>query len=239
MAEHHHFVREDGSVIDVAWTDRADGDFHIDASPHALAQRRQGVMAGSWAVVRQVHGNAVVGASDALASSELLEADGIVTSVSDQPIAVQGADCAPVALITNRGPIGVAHAGWRGLACGIVESLANALGARSNQLGERVVIDRAVVGPVICPACYEFGETDLARVVDALGESVRASTRTGTPALDMRAGLVSAFDAVGVSTVDFVGGCPACEETGFSHRGRSDTERHCLVARLVSGSLTS
>ena len=228
MAEHHHFVRSDGRIIDVAWTNTNDGDFHIDSPRRGLAERRAEVMAGRWAVVRQVHGSAVVDASAALLADVPVEADGIVTAAIDQPISVQGADCAPIAFITASGPIGVAHAGWRGLASGIVQSVTERLAQQGG------MVESAVIGPVICTDCYEFGANDLDAVAAELGDQVRATTADGSPALDMRAGLIAAFDAVDVTNVSFVAGCPSCDNTGFSHRARSEKERHCLVARLTS-----
>lgn len=226
MAEQHTILREDGSIVDVVWTDRADGDFHVQSSPEALTENRARVMNGPWATVRQIHGNRVVDAATALATQELVEADAIVTDQAFQPISVQGADCAPIALITDRGAIGVAHAGWRGLLDGVVESAVIELER------DGVKVERAIIGPVICTACYEFGSTDLDSVAAELGDDVRGETASGTPALNMRAGIVSAFDKVDVMDVQFVGGCPACDSTGFSHRMNGDTERHCLVAQL-------
>ena len=228
MAEYHHFVREDGTVVNVAWTTRSDGDFHVDNAD--VAARRSAVMAGPWAVVRQVHGNAVADAADCLAGGVLVEADGIVTSQMSQPISVQGADCAPIAFITNRGPIGVAHAGWRGLAAGVIRSVTERLA------GWDATVEKAIIGPVICTDCYEFGSDDLDHVASELGDEVRATTKEGTPALDMSAGIVAAFDAVDVGEVLFVGGCSACGGRGFSHRARHERERHCLVAQILPAS---
>ena len=226
MADYHHILRSDGTSVEIALTDPSDGNFHIDDPDGGLVERRRAVMEGTWAAVRQVHGSDVVDASDALATSELVPADGLISGSIDQPISVQGADCAPIAFITESGPIGVAHAGWRGLAAGIVSETSHAL----KPAGGTTVA--AIVGPVICSNCYEFGSSDLDEVASKLGDLVRAETATGTPALDMRAGITAAFDRVGVTDVSFVGGCPSCDRTGFSHRARQDPERHCLVARV-------
>lgn len=227
MASRLWFVRSGGLAVEVAWTDPSDGDFHIDGPAVELDERRSRVMDGAWAVARQVHGSSVVDSAEVMAASTAPEADGIITEHPGQPISVQGADCAPIAFITNAGPIGVAHAGWRGLAEGVISEMSDQLNARN------ATIEHAVVGPVICTDCYEFGDSDLDHVAGQLGDVVRATTPTGTPALDMRAGIIAAFDEIDVTSVDFVGGCPACDDTGFSHRARSNVERHCLVARLV------
>ncbi|MFT7473421.1 MAG: YfiH family protein [Verrucomicrobiales bacterium] len=224
----HHFIRADGSVVEVGTTDRDDGDFHIDAEPVALESRRADVMPGRWAVVRQVHGTSVADASSIRAGAALApEADAIITDLVDQPIAVQGADCAPIAFITDRGPIAVAHAGWRGLINGVVRSVVEELAAR----GARV--ERAIIGPVIGPECYEFGAADLVEVETRLGSDVRGVTSSGSPALDMRAAITKSFADAGVDDVQFVAGCTACANSGFSHRARKETQRHAVVARIV------
>jgi len=223
VARYLNLSRSDGTVLELAFTDREDGDFHIDAEPVGLAERRRAVMPGEWAVVRQVHGATVVAANPA----EAPEADGVFTVDVDQPIAVQGADCAPIALVGDSGPIGVVHAGWRGLAAGVIDSMVAAL----REAG--AMVDTAIVGPVIGPECYEFGAEDLDEVARALGDVVRGQTSNGTPALDLAAGIRAACARAGINSVEFVGGCTACTWDGFSHRARQEMGRHALAARLI------
>lgn len=224
MSRAHHFIRSDESIVEVCTTDRSDGDFHLRSDPDGLRARRHGVMPGEWATVDQVHGAEVV-VGDPRVSPR---ADAVVTSEANQPIAVQGADCAPIAFITDRGPVGVAHAGWRGLAAGVISATVR----RLSEGGGATTC--AVVGPVICPDCYEFGADDLDVVADALGEGVRSVTATGTPALDLRAAITGALAECGVDDVRFVAGCTACGDVGFSHRARHESERHALVARIIA-----
>lgn len=226
VSKAHHYIREDGTVVEVCTTERDDGDFHLQSSRAGLVSRRAAVMSGPWAVAKQVHGARIVDADPAVA----VEADALITSEVGQPIAVQGADCAPIAFITDHGPVAVAHAGWRGLAAGIIGETIG----RLRQDGAETQC--AIVGPTIGPECYEFGADDLDRVASLLGDDVRSETSAGTPALDLRAAITSAFAEHDVDDVRFVAGCTACEGTGFSHRARGDQERHALVARIVLGS---
>ena len=220
-----HWQRSDGNLVEVVVTTRPDGDFHIDAEREALAARRDSVLAGPWSVIRQVHGSTVVEADPAAAP----EADGVFTDVVGQVIAVQGADCSPIAFITSEGPIGVVHAGWRGLAAGVIGQMATALTDRG------AVIERVVVGPTICVDCYEFGTEDLDAVADALGESVRATTSSGTPALDLMAGIELSCEAHGLGPVETMGGCTSCEaDKFFSHRARKEPQRHALAMRIAT-----
>ena len=151
-------------------------------------------------------------------------ADAAVTAVSDAVLAVHTADCAPIALVAEAGAVAVAHAGWRGLADGVVAATVDELGALAPG---RV---RALVGPLIGPECYEFGVDDLQRVMDRLGPDVAGRTAAGTPALDLPTGVRRALAAAGVDDVAFVGGCTACGEDAFSHRARGDGGRQAVLA---------
>lgn len=217
--------RSDGSTIELALTILADGDLHIDTDHAVLIERRARIMDGEWAVIRQVHGTTIV---DAAADARVLEADGIVTEEIGRPIAVHGADCAPVAFVTNSGPFGLAHVGWRGLHAGIVEAMVDRLAASGAS------VDRIIIGSAIGPECYEFGEADLDTVATKYGDEVRAVTTDGRPALDLRAGIARAAAHVEIEDVLHIGGCTACERAGFSHRARKDVGRHALVARIVA-----
>lgn len=223
MSHGHHYIREDGTVVEVCTTDRLDGNFDLHAEMEGLASRRSVVMPGTWAVAKQVHGAHVVEA-DPLATPE---ADALITSEVGQPIAVQGADCAPIAFITDGGPVAVAHAGWRGLAAGVIDATIK----RLREEGARTQC--AVVGPTIGPECYEFGADDLDHVASLLGDDVRGSTSSGAPALDLRSAITSAFANHDVIDVRFVAGCTACEGAGFSHRARGEAARHALAARIL------
>ena len=77
------------------------------------------------------------------------EADAAVTTVTGAVLAVHTADCAPIALVADGGGVAVAHAGWRGLADGVVAAAVDEL-----QIVATGPI-RAFVGPLIGPECYE------------------------------------------------------------------------------------
>jgi len=176
-----------------------------------------------WTWLRQVHADrvVVVGAPGEAAGEE---ADAAVTAVSDAVLAVHTADCAPIALVADGGAVAVAHAGWRGLADGVVAATVDRLRA----VAPGPV--RAVVGPLIGPECYEFGARDLQHVVDRLGPEVAGTTASGTPALDLPTGVRRALERAGVDEIDFVGGCTACGDGSFSHRARGDQGRQAVLA---------
>ncbi len=172
--------------------------------------------------MRQVHGSAVVSLA-AEESCEGREADALVSSLPGDPLAVFAADCALVGLASPEGVVGAAHAGWRGLALGVIERTIEAMGAA----GASEV--RAVVGPTIGPECYPFGEAELSGIERRYGPSVRGRARDGALALDLRAGVRRALEAAGARLVGELGGCTACDPGWYSWRARRDNGRHALV----------
>lgn len=99
--------------------------------------------------LRQVHGSAVIDA-DAVAASAP-EADASVARSPGTVCAVLIADCVPV-LFSNRAGsvVAVAHAGWRGLAHGVIERTLAAIGEEPSELV-------AYLGPGIGPGAFEVG----------------------------------------------------------------------------------
>jgi YfiH family protein len=206
-----------------AFTDRADGDFAIEVATDDL---RAGVVPGRWSWLRQVHGADVrVVRRPGEHAGE--EGDALVTRVAGAPLAVQTADCGGVVLVSPEGVVGVAHAGWRGLAAGVVADTVAAM----RELG--AVSIEARLGPMIHPECYEFGAEDLDAVAAALGPVVRSQTAAGAPALDVPAAVEAALAAEGVRVVEGSPGCTACHpERWFSHRARQESGRMAAVVWL-------
>lgn len=217
----HH--NQDGTVTCAVMTDRRHGDLAVSGEPAALDERRRAVVDAPWVWLRQVHGARVV-VADAPGHQAGAEADAIVTTAVDAPIAVGVADCAPVLLAAD-GVIGVAHAGWRGLVAGVIEATVETM----RDLGATDV--SAVLGACIRSAAYEFGDEDLALVADCYGPAVRGTTAAGTPALDVPAAVRAALAGVEVPLADVIGGCTAAEaDRRWSHRARNDRQRQTLVA---------
>jgi hypothetical protein len=197
-----------------------DGDVGRDA-PDGDSRRR--ALAGRpWTTVHQVHGNGVVVVDGPRGRLED-DADAIVTAAPDTPIAVFGADCSLIGFSSPEGVTAVAHAGWRGLAAGVIPAVADAM----RTLGATRL--EVAVGPMIHPECYPFGADDLDEVAAVLGDEVRATTPSGEPALDLPRGVTAALVAVGAEIAFTVGGCTACGGPWFSHRARRDVARHALV----------
>lgn len=207
----------------IVFTEARHGDLGIDAPPGERDARRHAVVPGPWTALRQVHGAEVVRV-EAAGQHHGAAADAAVTASSASPIAVQTADCAPIALLAEGGAVGVVHAGWRGLVSGVVE---RAVAALTELAGPPV---RAVLGPCIHPECYEFADPELAAMVRRFGEGVRATTAAGTPALDLPNAVRLALEEVEVPLDTSHCTCTACGGRWFSHRARGETARQVLVA---------
>ncbi|HEX7648644.1 MAG TPA: peptidoglycan editing factor PgeF [Noviherbaspirillum sp.] len=100
--------------------------------------------------LNQVHGNTVV---DAALVSAPVDADASVTTQPGVVCAVQTADCLPVLFCDSGGKVvGAAHAGWRGLASGVLENTVR----RMRDAGAENIL--AWLGPAIGPSRFEVGQ---------------------------------------------------------------------------------
>ena len=201
------------------------GDFAATSDPVALAATRRRVVDLPWTWLTQVHGADVVRVTRP-GEHAGAAADGAVTTISGAALAVQAADCAPIALIAPAGAVGVVHAGWRGLLDGVV---ARSVAELRVAAGADEV--RAVLGPCIGPECYEFSPSDLEPLVDRFGADVAGRTTSGAPALDVPAAVAAALAELDVSLATASAQCTACGDGGwYSHRARGETGRHAIVA---------
>ena len=120
---------------------------------------------------KQVHGVAVHDA-DAIVADAEPEADAAVTHQTDRVLAILTADCLPVLLASDDGTaVGIAHAGWRGLAGGVIEATIAKLGVDPASLF-------AWLGPAIGPKSYEVGDDVRDAFVRADADAVAAFTPT-------------------------------------------------------------
>jgi YfiH family protein len=203
----------------VLFTDRSHGNMSsvggLDAEHGAEARDRLRDRLGLRALARgyQVHGSVIQIVAETPISEpetpDLPHADGQATSLSSLGAMVLAADCLPVA-ISCTGAIAMVHAGWRGLASGVLENGAKALGDLDGSRANGLV---AVLGPCAGPCCYEVGP----EVHIALGSDLRAKAP-----IDLRAVARQKLEAAGVDQVLELGGCTICDERYFSYRREGD-----------------
>ena len=205
------------------FTGHAHGDLAVGGDPRLLTERRAAVGAPSvpWVWLEQVHGaDVVVAASPGDGAGS--RADAVVTAEPGVVVAVHTADCAPVLIEGNHG-LAVVHAGWKGLLAGVVGATV------ATMVGLGITPQRAVLGPVIRPRCYEFGPEQLDPLVERFGPPAAATTAWGTPAFDLPAAVAVALGEHGLAMED-TGTCTACSPHHWSHRARGDMGRQALVA---------
>ena len=131
------------------------------------------------------------------------QADGHATAIPAVGAMVLAADCLPVVLAAE-GAVAAVHAGWRGLAAGVLEQGIHAL-RDVGGAGEIV----AVVGPCAGGCCYEVGEE-----VHAAFDGAHRNGRL----IDLRAIAHDRLLAAGVAEVHDVAACTVCDERFFSYR---------------------
>lgn len=173
--------------------------------------------------LEQVHGTVVLRFDRDRAGGDIEPvADASVTRDPRVVLAVQTADCLPVFLWDARGrAIGLAHAGWRGLAAGILERTVAALRGIADDIAQPLDV-RAHLGPGIGPSAFEVGE-DVRHVFfeDDPG-SVVAFMAAGTPGkwlADLPALARRRLARVGVSEVTGGEHCTFADAARFySHR---------------------
>lgn len=207
------------------FTSCAEGDLSVLRPGMALDVRRHQIAPFPWTWLHQVHGARVVSV-DRPGAGAGERADAAVTACAGAVLAVSTADCAPLVLAAQ-GAVGVAHVGWRGLMAGVVEATVVALRALA---GSEPI--RAALGPCIRARCYEFGSSDLAAVPARYGPEVRGTSRTGSPALDLPAGITVALERSGVPAPADTGLCTACSPAHWSFRAEQASARQAAVAWL-------
>lgn len=218
------FSTRSGGVSDGPYSSLNLGIQTGDAAERVVENRRLlsksvGLEPEAVVIGRQVHGieierwNAAPAEAFTDAAAVRPAVDGHVTDLPGLGLAVQVADCLPVALAT-RERIAMVHCGWRGIAGGIVANAVAAFEASPT----------AVVGPGIGRCCFEVGPEVLTEFADVEGA---ADGRM----LDLRMVAEARLRAAGVQRIEHVDLCTSCrDDLFFSHR-RDDgvTGRQCGI----------
>ena len=175
---------------------------------------------------RQVHGATILEHDHRDVGIVLLDdADGHVTATRGLLLAVSIADCVPIFVVdADRQAIALLHAGWRGVAGGVLENGVQAL-QRSGSSAHNLFVH---FGPAICGRCYEVGP----EVHEALGLARPA----GNTPVDLYAVLARRAAQIGIPTnqVSASAFCTRCDDdTFFSHRaGRRERQMGLLGVRI-------
>ena len=142
------------------------------------------------------------------------EGDALVVSRPGVAATVFVADCVPV-LIAAGESVAAVHAGWRGLAGGVLTS---AMRAIKRAGGADPATAEAWIGPAIGSCCYEVGE-DVAREVEAASDAEVVIRRPGRkPHLDLVLAASKQLAALGVGRTSSSGRCVRCDPEWWSYR---------------------
>ena len=167
-------------------------------------------------------------------------ADALVTRRPGLAIGVTTADCGPVLLADERACIvGVAHAGWRGAAGGVIEATIAAM-ERSGADRARI---KAALGPMIRQPSYEVGPEFIAtfRMQDEANERFFIpSSRAGHASFDLAGYIAARLGAAGIRDIEDLGRCTYSDPALFfsfrrsTHRGEVDYGRHVSAIAILS-----
>ncbi len=170
----------------------------------------------------QVHGTDVHRVRTAIPASEPVLADAAVSDVPGAVLVVLTADCLPVFFAARDGSeVAVAHAGWRGLATGVLEATVAAMLTKPAEL-------IAWLGPAAGPTRYEIGEEVRAAFVDSDPDASRAfsATRPGHHLIDLYALARRRLAQAGITAVDGGALCTISDASRFySYRRDGRTGR--------------
>ncbi|HEY7720227.1 MAG TPA: peptidoglycan editing factor PgeF [Pedococcus sp.] len=238
------FWREQTGPVEWGITDRADGvsqqpfgtlnlGGHVGDDPEAVEQNRHrladslGRDRHELVFMNQCHGADVAvvdGPWERGAGAPAV--DGIVTTTPGLALAVLVADCTPVLLADPvAGVIGAVHAGRPGMTTGIIDRAV----ATMREAGAREIT--AVVGPSVCGRCYEVPE-EMSLAAAEVSPEARAVSWSGTPAIDVAAGVVAQLRANSVA-VQWVPGCTRESDRLYSYRRDRQTGRFAGVVQLA------
>ncbi|SFO59210.1 conserved hypothetical protein [Pseudomonas sp. NFACC24-1] len=194
---------------------------HVGDDPRAVAENRrrltdQFVITPAW--LQQVHGIAVVEADP----TQVATADASWTATPGIACTAMTADCLPVLFCNRAGTrVAAAHAGWRGLANGVLEATLDSLAVPANEV-------LAWLGPAIGPQAFEVGPEVREAFIAQLPEAVKAfaaSPNAGKFLADIYQLARLRLAARGVTAVYGGGLCTVNDPRFFSYRRNPRTGR--------------
>jgi len=197
---------------------------HVGDDPTAVAENRRRVatalrLPGEPLWLQQEHGAHVV---DADARTPHGPADAVLTRHAGRVLAILVADCMPVLFASDDGSVlGAAHAGWRGLAAGVLEATVAAMGVEPGSI-------HAWLGPAIGAAHFEVGIEVRAAFLAHAPESAAgfAANARGRWQCDLALLARQRLAALGVVRVWSAGLCSYAQEAQcFSYRRNGRTGR--------------
>lgn len=223
-----------GGVSQGPWAALNLGAHTEDDQDHVASNRRvlRAMLPGEPVWLNQVHGIDVWDADRPHAQADSPRADAAVTTTPGRVLAIMTADCLPAVLASTDGrALGLAHAGWRGLAAGVLEATLGMLRQRAPGAAWR-----AWIGPAISQKHFEVGHDVYSAFVGQDETSARFFAPQGKQGkwLADLPGLAShRLRRAGVAQVELSGECSYAQaEKYYSYRRSARTGRMATVAWL-------
>lgn len=210
---------------------------HVGDDPARVQANRQRLAqwlpaAPIW--VEQVHGTQVL-LADGPGASEPVQADAMVTTTPRQVLGILTADCMPVVLANDAGTVlGLAHAGWRGLANGVLQQTLAAMQDQAVEFG----IWRAWIGPCIGAHAFEVGDEVRQAFMELDPELDVCFVKAAAPhkwLCDLPSIAKSILLDTGAASVAWCGHCTVTDQANrfFSYRRDGKTGRMATVTWLA------
>ncbi|QAX86966.1 peptidoglycan editing factor PgeF [Pseudomonas sp. DTU12.3] len=218
----------EGGVSEAPFDSLNLGD-HVDDRPEAVAENRRRLtdhfsIQPAW--LQQVHGIAVAPADPGIVAT----ADASWTATPGVACAAMTADCLPALFCDRAGTrVAAAHAGWRGLAAGVLEATLDSL----DVLPKDVLV---WLGPAIGPQAFEVGAEVREVFINQLPEAAEAfvpSDNAGKFMADIYLLARLRLAARGVTAVYGGGFCTVTDPRFFSYRRASRTGRFASLIWLT------
>ena len=184
------------------------------------------VSSGAIGTLKQVHSPIVrrfepIDTGDPDAGSR--EGDALWGETAGTGVGVRTADCVPVLIAHRHIPLVAAvHAGWRGLASGVIRETVYAIKAKIGEKGISGLV--AAVGPCARACCYEVGEETADALAAVSPAAVRKAEKPGKWFADLQESAISALESSGIASacIEGTGYCTVCSP--FFHSFRRDKE---------------
>ena len=196
-----------------------------DLSPHGQDWSYFPSFFGSaytYALVSQVHGNNCLRANH---HGLIGEADALITDKKGLVLAIRTADCVPV-LVEAEDEVIVIHAGWRGIANGIIEKTLSTVQGLSC----------AAIGPCISSAAYEVGQEVIEGIVGSgVPKDIFVHDYQPKPHVDLKAAARYQLQKSGVTDIDVLPHCTFLDENFHSYR--RDGNRSGRLAGFIGFSI--
>lgn len=195
---------------------------------HGFTTRETGDKIPGVVTLKQIHSNQVWIVEDNEIRNR--EGDALIIKKKGILVGVRTADCVPLLVYNPANKIAAAiHVGWRGLISGVIEATLQVLKNNFNSNFSKLQI---VLGPALCPGCFEIGPDVASQFKDKFGDRLTISPgRNDRSFVDLRKACCLVLEDKGApaSSIEVLPHCTACEPELFYSYRRGDCDGRMLA----------